>query len=97
MDHLVPVLVAQLGHVHAECGEKVERVARRHRSLGKRNPQRHRFLLAVALAQQLRLEQVEIAQLLGRLERGMIGDIVGGADEIIESEDQRAVARLDQP
>ena len=96
MDHLVPVLVAQLGHVHAECGEEVERVARRHRPFGKRGPQGHRFRLAVALAQQLRFEQIEIAQLLRRLERGMIGDIVGGTDEIVESENHRAVSRLDE-
>ena len=51
----------------------------------------------VALAEQFGLEQIEIAQLLVRRERRMIGDVVGGADEIVEGKDQRPVPRMDDP
>ena len=43
------------------------------------------------------LEQIEIAELLVRRQRGMIGDIVSGADEIVEGEDQSPVTRMNDP
>ena len=64
MDHFVPVLVAKLGHVHPESDQHIERVARRHRTLRQRTPQIDRLGLAVALAQQFGLEQIEKAELL---------------------------------
>ena len=84
MDDVVPVLVAQLGDVHPERDQHVERMARRHRALGKSAAQADRLRLGVALAQQFRLEEVEIAQLLVRAKRRVIGDVVGRPDEIIE-------------
>ena len=89
VDDFVPVLVAQLGHVHPERDQHVERMARRHRPFGERMAESDGLFLAVALAEQLGLEQVEIAQLLVRRQRRMIGDVVGGADEIVEGKDQR--------
>ena len=43
VDEVVPVPVAQLGHVHAERGEQVLRVARRQAALGERVAQPHGF------------------------------------------------------
>ena len=97
VDHVVPVLVAQLGHVHAECNQHVERVARWHRALGKRAAQIDRFLLGIAPAEQFLLEQVEIAQLLLRRQVCVVGDVVGGADEVVEGQNQRAVTRMNDP
>ena len=97
VNDVVPVLVAQLGDVHPERDQHVERVARRHRALGQRLAQVDRLFLRVALAQQFRLEQVEIAQLLVRAERGVVGDVVGGPDEIVIAEDQRPVTRMNDP
>ena len=84
MNDVVPILVTQLGDVHPERDQHVERMARRHRALGQRAAQIDRFLLRVALAQQLRFEQVEIAKLFVRAERRVVGDVVGGPDEIVE-------------
>ena len=85
MDDLVPVLVAQLGHVHPERDEHVERVARRHAAFGQRVPQADGLGLGIAPAEQFRLEQVEISELLVRRQRRVVGDVVGGADEIVDT------------
>ena len=97
MDHLVPVLVAQLADVHAERDQDVEGVARRHCAFRQRMAEADRFFLGIALSEQFRLEQVEIAELLLGRQFRVIGDIVGGADEVIEGKNQRAVARMDDP
>ena len=97
MDHLVPVLVAKLRHVHPERDQDVERMARRHRTLRQRAPQIDGLGLAVAAAQQFGFEQIEIAELVAVAERRMIGDVVGGSDEIVERQNQRPVARMDDP
>src|SRR4051812_49053550 len=97
MDDLVPILVAQLGHVHAERDEHVERVARRHTAFGQCVPQADGLGLGVAFAEQFRLEQVEISELLVRRQRGVVGDVVGGANEIVIRQDQRAMARMNDP
>src|ERR1019366_8817471 len=60
-------------------------------------PQVDGLRLAVALAQQFGLEQIEISELVARPERCMIGDIVGGPDKIVECEDQRPVPRMNDP
>ena len=72
-------------------------MARRHRTLRQRAAQIDRLRLAVALAQQFGLEQIEISELVALAERRMIGDIVGGPDKIVECEDQRPVARMNDP
>ena len=97
MDHLVPVLVAELADVHPERDQDVERMARRHRTLCQRAPQIHCLGLAVALAEQFRFEQIEISELVGCGQRRVVGDVVGGSDEIVERKDQRPVARMDDP
>ena len=97
VDHLVPVLVTKLGHVHAESDENVQSMAWRHRALRQRVPKPDCLRLAIALAQQFGFEQVEITKLLALAERAMIGDIVGGSDEIVERQDQSAVARMYDP
>ena len=97
VDEIVPILVTQLGHVHPECGEQVLRVARRQSALGKRMAQAHGFGIVVALPQQIRLQPVELHELVFRLQARMIRDIVGNADELVECEDDAAMARVDQP
>ena len=97
MDHFVPVFITKLGDIHPERGQNIERVARRHRTLRQRAAQIDGLGLAVAPAQQFGFEQIEIVELLALTERCMIGDIVGGSDEIVERQDQRPVTRMNDP
>ncbi len=97
MNDLVPILVAQLGHVHAERDQHVERMTRRHAAFGERAAQADGLGLGVALAEQLRLEQVEIGKLLVGRERCVVGDVVGGADEVVIRQDQGAMTRMNDP
>ena len=53
--------------------------------------------IVVALAEQSCFKPIEERELLRRRERGMIGDIVGGAHEFVEREDRCAMARLNEP
>ena len=64
VNEIVPVLVAQLGHVHAERDEQVLRVARRQAALGERVAQPHGFRIVVALPEQIRFQPVELLELL---------------------------------
>ncbi len=95
MNELVPVRVAQLGHVHPEGRKHVAGVLRGHATLGQRIAQAQRLHLAVAASQQLGLKQVELRELFFRRQGGMIGDVVGDADELIERQDQPAMAGFD--
>ena len=52
--------------------------------------------IVVALAEQSCFKPIEERELLRRRERGMIGDIVGGAHEFVEREDRCAMARLNE-
>ena len=97
MDDFVPVLVTKFGDVHPERDQDIERMARRHRALGQRVAQINRFFLGVAVAEQFRLEQVEIAKLVVGAQRRMIGNVVGGPHEIVERQDQRPVTRMNDP
>ena len=97
VDHFVPVFITKLGDIHPERGQNIERVARRHRTLRQRAAQLDGFGLAVAPAQQFGFEQIEIVELFARTERRVIGDIVGGPDEIVEAQDQRPVTRMNDP
>src|SRR5258708_68076 len=56
-----------------------------------------RVRLAVALTQQFGLEQVEIAELVFFVQRRVVGDIVGSPDKIVERQDQRPMARMNDP
>ena len=97
VNELVPVRVAKLADVHPEGGQQVERMARRHRTFRQRPPQIDGFRLAVALAEQLSLEQIEVSELGFRIQRRMIGDVVRGTDKIVESQDHRPMTRVDDP
>ncbi len=97
MDELVPVRVAKLGDVHLERGQEIERVTRRHCTVRERLPERHGFRLAVSLAEQFGLEQIEMGKLLVRTECRVVGDVVGGADKIVERHNHRPVARVEDP
>src|SRR5204862_6766545 len=68
-----------------------------HRTLGEGGAQADRFLLCVAVAAQFRFKQGEQPELLVRRQRRMIGDVVGGPDEIVERENQRPVTRMNDP
>ena len=94
-DQIVPVAVAQLGHVHAERGQQVLGMARRKTALGKLVAQRNSRRFVVVAAKQRRFEAIEKFEFLGRLQSRMIGDVVGGAHEIVERQDRSAMARTD--
>jgi hypothetical protein len=63
-------------------------VPRGHPALRQRAAQGDGFSLGITVAEQFRLEQVEIAKLLVRRQARVIGDVVGGADEIVIGQDQ---------
>ena len=72
-------------------------MARRQAESAKRMAQAHGFGIVVAVAEQIRLQPVELGELIFRLQARMIRDIVGNADELVECEDDAAMARVDQP
>ena len=57
---------------------------RRKRPFGERVAQADRDRIVVVLADETRVETIKKIELLLRRERGMIGDVVRGAHEIIE-------------
>src|SRR4029077_8761122 len=88
--------IAQLGDVHAECGEQILGVACREVPVpqGGTQPLRHR--LAFDAAEKTSLKPIEMGEFLARCERGMVGDIVSGADEFVECQNGGAVLGFDQ-
>ena len=66
-------------------------------ALGERRAQPHGFRVVVALAEQVRFQPVELRELLLGRERRVIRDVVGDAHELVEREDDAAMARVDQP
>ncbi len=72
-------------------------MTRRQLAFDKRVAQLHRNGIAVALAGDAGFETIEQCELLLRFERRMIGDVVGGAHEIIERQDCAAMTRMDKP
>jgi len=97
VNEFVPVGVAKLVDIHPERGQEVERMARRHRTFRQRLAEIDGFRLAVALAQQLGLEQIEMGELGARFERRVVGDIVCGPDKIVERRITRPMPRVDDP
>ena len=93
-DQIVPVFVAQLGDVELERGDEILRVFGRQIALGKRRAEPHRDRIFGIAAEEARFEAIEQRELFRRRERGVIGDVVGGADEIIERQDHAAMARM---
>ena len=95
-DQIVPVAIAQLGHIELESGEQILCVPRRQRALGERRAQTHRRHILAVLADEARAEPVEEPKLLFRRKRRMVGDVVGGANEIVECQNRAAMARMDE-
>ena len=95
-DQILPVAIAALGDVHAKRREQILSVAWRKRALGERVAQRGRVRLGLVFAQQPLFELVEQRELVRFGERGMVRDVVGGAHEAVERENQSAVTASDQ-
>ncbi len=93
---LVPIRGARFGDVAAEGFEKIERVLVGQAPLGEHAAQRDAFRRGVAFAGQAGAHIFEQGELLGRRGAGMVGDVVGGARETVESENRRAVPLRDQ-
>ena len=93
---LIPVRVAPLRGVEAEGLEQIQRVPIVHIALGERTPQGRRPGLAGA-AGEVFLELIEPRDFLFRGQRRVVGDIVGGADKIVEGQNGAAMLGADQP
>ena len=96
-DQIIPVAIAQLGDVEPERGQQILGVARRQPALRELFAQRHGLGIAIAGAVEIGLELIEQGEFLVGLELGVVGDVVRRAHEVIEGEDRRAVARMDEP
>ena len=96
-DQIVPIAIAQFGDVELERGEQVLRVLRRQIARGKLAAQAHRDRVAVVLAGEAGIEAIEQRQFFGRRQRRVVGDVVGGTDEIVERQDRPAMARSNEP
>ena len=96
MHQLVPVGVAQLGHVEPERVEQILRMARRQRPLGQHGAQPHALRIVVVAAEQAAFQAVEQRELAVGRELGMVGDVVGDAHELVERQDRRTEARMDE-
>ena len=94
---IIPVAIAQLGHIHPERRQEVLGVTWRQLALAQRRPQCHAFANGVVLAEEARFEPVEEVELLLGFQRGMIRHVVRGAHEFVEREDDAAVARMNEP
>ena len=66
-------------------------------ALGERDAQRLGLRISRSAAAERRFEMVEQRELAVRRQRGMVGDVVGGARETVEGEDGRAIASAEQP
>jgi hypothetical protein len=95
VNELVPVRVAEFRDVHPERGQHVAGVLRGHAALGKRIAQPQRFSLAVAAAEQFGLQPVELRKLFRRRQGGVVGNVVGDAHELVERQNQPAMAGFD--
>ena len=97
VDQLVPVGIAQLGRVLAEGLHQVLRVLRRQPAPTQHVAQLDAFRLVVVLAEEARLERIETRELFVGGKPRVVGDVVGGAHEIVEGKDRRPVPAADQP
>ena len=55
------------------------------------------FVDLFAVAEQFGFQKVEVTQLFLRRQFGVVGDVVGGPDEIVERKNRRPVLRTDDP
>ncbi len=90
---LGPVGVAALPGIEPERLQKVEGVTRRQAARRQNPPQRLRLGIGGAAPGQGRLQAVQEDELVVCRQSGVIGDVVGGADEAVEGEDRLAMAR----
>jgi len=72
-------------------------VLRRQLALDQRCPQPHRGRIGIVVAGEAGIEAIEQRELLLRRQRGVIGNVVGGAHEIVERKDRSAMARVNKP
>src|SRR5690242_16046057 len=93
---VVPIAVTQLGDVEAKRRQEILRVLGRQPARVQSPPQPHRDLIGVVGADDASTESIEQSELLLRAQHGMIGDVVGGAYEIVEREDRLAMARMNE-
>ena len=96
LHQVVPIAIAALGDVLAECRQQLQRMARGKTRLGKRAPQGDRIGRRIGLPRRVSLERVEKRELVAFGQRGMIGSIVGCPGKPIECEYRRPKARSNQ-
>ena len=72
-------------------------MARRQAALTQRFAQGGPPSRLVVIAEEGGFETIEMSELFLRPQGRVIGDVVGGAHEIIERQDDGAMARVDQP
>ena len=96
-DQIIPVAIAQLGDVEPKRSQQILGMTRRQSALRELLTQRHAFRIAIACAVEIGLELIEQGEFLVRFELGVICNVIGGAHEVIEGENRRAVARMDEP
>ena len=65
-------------------------------ALGERRAKPHRDRIVGVGAVEPRFEAIEQTKFFGRRERCVIGNVVGGAHEIVERQDRRAIARMNE-
>src|SRR5262249_30172845 len=95
-DEVIPVAITQLGRIETKCGQQVLGVARGHTSRRKRGSQRNSFGVTSAATLEIALEFVKQRDLLTGRELRVIRNIVGCAHELIERENEPAMARVDK-
>ncbi len=72
-------------------------MARRKLALAQGTPQRNGFWNVVVPAEEAGFQPVEQIELLLRPERGVVGDVVGDPHELVERQDDAAMAWMDEP
>ncbi len=97
VDEIIPIAITQLGDVAAKGFEQVERMIERKTARGEHCAKRNGFGRGLGLAEKAQLHLVEKIELFFRTRGSVVGDIVGGAREAIEAENDGAVARMNDP
>lgn len=96
-DQVLEIGVAPLGYIEAEGGEEVLGMAWRQAVFGKCRAQGKAVRLAVGAGfEQTLFELIEMVQLVGLAERRVVGDVVGDAHELVEREDDPAMAWMNE-
>ena len=82
---LVPIGVATLGYVGAECREKIERMCGGEAVLRQHRSERQGRLGLVGFAKQRSLQEIKSGKFIALRERGMVGNVVGCAGKTVEA------------